>query len=223
MTKYECTVCGYVYDEAAGDPESGIAPGTKWEDIPDDWVCPVCGAEKSEFEEQTVKAAAAPNKSTPIAEDHELSEMSFGAMSALFSNLSKGCEKQYRMEEAAKFGELAQYYKKLSGRSDTGSFTEMNAITAENLEKDFPKANAIAKELSDRGAQRALVWGEKVTRIVSSILGRYEKSKEEFLKNKNIYVCEICGFVYIGDEPPEICPVCKVPQMKIKKIERMAV
>ena len=51
MKKYECMACGYIYDEAVGDPDSGIAPGTKWEDIPDDWVCPVCGVSKDEFEE----------------------------------------------------------------------------------------------------------------------------------------------------------------------------
>lgn len=43
MEKYICTVCGYIYDEAAGDPDNGVAPGTKFEDIPDDWVCPLCG------------------------------------------------------------------------------------------------------------------------------------------------------------------------------------
>jgi len=48
--KWECTVCGYVYDPAEGDPDGGIAPGTAFEDIPDDWVCPVCGAGKDEFE-----------------------------------------------------------------------------------------------------------------------------------------------------------------------------
>ena len=50
MKKYVCTVCGYVYDPEVGDGDSGIAPGTAFEDIPDDWVCPVCGAEKSDFE-----------------------------------------------------------------------------------------------------------------------------------------------------------------------------
>lgn len=52
MERYVCTVCGYVYDEANGDPDSGIAPGTKWEDLPEDWVCPVCGVGKSEFEKE---------------------------------------------------------------------------------------------------------------------------------------------------------------------------
>ena len=47
--KYECGACGYIYDEAAGEPESDIEPGTKWEDVPDDFVCPLCGAGKEEF------------------------------------------------------------------------------------------------------------------------------------------------------------------------------
>lgn len=50
--KYVCTVCGYVYDPAVGDPDGGIAPGTEFADIPDDWVCPVCGVGKDDFEAQ---------------------------------------------------------------------------------------------------------------------------------------------------------------------------
>jgi rubredoxin/flavin reductase (DIM6/NTAB) family NADH-FMN oxidoreductase RutF len=48
--KYKCTVCGYIYDPAVGDPDNGVAPGTAFEALPADWVCPVCGAAKSEFE-----------------------------------------------------------------------------------------------------------------------------------------------------------------------------
>lgn len=50
MEKWTCIVCGYVYEEAVGDPDSGIAPGTKFEDLPEDWVCPVCGVSKDQFE-----------------------------------------------------------------------------------------------------------------------------------------------------------------------------
>ncbi len=50
MAKYKCTVCGYIYDPEKGDSDGGIKPGTPFEQIPDDWVCPVCGAAKSEFE-----------------------------------------------------------------------------------------------------------------------------------------------------------------------------
>lgn len=50
MDKYRCTVCGYIYNPSVGDPDSGVEPGTAFENLPDEWVCPVCGAEKSEFE-----------------------------------------------------------------------------------------------------------------------------------------------------------------------------
>ncbi len=50
MDKWECLICGYVYDPAAGDPDSGVGPGTSFEDLPDDWVCPDCGAGKDMFE-----------------------------------------------------------------------------------------------------------------------------------------------------------------------------
>jgi len=52
LPKYKCEVCGYIYDPDKGDPDSGIAPGTFFEDLPDDWVCPVCGAGKDEFEKE---------------------------------------------------------------------------------------------------------------------------------------------------------------------------
>jgi rubredoxin len=50
MEKWRCTVCGYIYDPAQGDPDGGVEPGTAFEDIPEDWVCPVCGAPKDDFE-----------------------------------------------------------------------------------------------------------------------------------------------------------------------------
>ncbi|MDF2673201.1 MAG: rubredoxin [Clostridiales bacterium] len=50
MDKYVCTACGYVYDPELGDPDSGVAPGTSFENIPEDWVCPLCGVSKSDFE-----------------------------------------------------------------------------------------------------------------------------------------------------------------------------
>ena len=51
MKKYRCDVCDYEYNPAAGDPDHGVAPGTAFADIPDDWACPVCGAGKDQFEE----------------------------------------------------------------------------------------------------------------------------------------------------------------------------
>ena len=54
MKKYECILCGWVYDEALGDPDEGLAPGTKWEEIPDDWTFPDCGASKEDFEMEEI-------------------------------------------------------------------------------------------------------------------------------------------------------------------------
>ncbi len=50
MKSYLCVVCGYVYDEEKGAPNEGLAPGTKWEDVPDSWICPECGVTKKDFE-----------------------------------------------------------------------------------------------------------------------------------------------------------------------------
>lgn len=51
VEKYKCTVCGYVYDPAVGDPDNGVQPNTPFGEVPDDWVCPVCGASRDQFEE----------------------------------------------------------------------------------------------------------------------------------------------------------------------------
>jgi len=50
LDKWECVLCGYIYDPEVGDDTQDILPGTKWEDLPDDWVCPICGAGKEDFE-----------------------------------------------------------------------------------------------------------------------------------------------------------------------------
>ena len=52
MDKYVCGPCGYVYDPVDGDPDNGIDPGTSFEDLPDDWCCPICGSEKDDFEKE---------------------------------------------------------------------------------------------------------------------------------------------------------------------------
>ena len=52
MDKYVCDLCGYVYDPAKGDPDNGIEPGTSFEDLPNDWECPVCGASKDDFSKE---------------------------------------------------------------------------------------------------------------------------------------------------------------------------
>ena len=52
MDKYVCDMCGYIYDTAEGDPDNGVAPGTPWEKVPEDWVCPLCGVGKDQFSKE---------------------------------------------------------------------------------------------------------------------------------------------------------------------------
>jgi rubredoxin len=223
MEKYVCTVCGYVFDEAKGIPEQGLKPGTKWEDIPEDWTCPLCGAAKAEFKSQAAGAAPEARLSIHQAHEEQPRELSFGELSALCSNLSKGCEKQYRSREAEWFNQLADYYRSKCPPEAGKHLTDLLKLIEADISIAYPQANAVVSGAADRGALRALVWGEKVTRILSSLISRYEKQKNTLLANTDIYVCEICGFVTIGDKPPEICPVCKVPSLKIGKIQREAV
>ncbi len=72
MKKWECIVCGWVYDEVKGDPESGLAPGTRWEDVPDDWTCPECGVGKDDFEmiETTESETDVPHHQKEDSTDH---------------------------------------------------------------------------------------------------------------------------------------------------------
>ncbi len=72
MNRWECIVCGFIYDEAKGDPDSGIAPGTKWEDIPDDWICPDCGVGKDDFEllPSTEESSEVPHHEAEDDTDH---------------------------------------------------------------------------------------------------------------------------------------------------------
>jgi rubrerythrin len=150
----------------------------------------------------------------------EMREMSFGLLSALFSNLSKGCEKQYRPEEAELFNNLAEYYKSKNSVMEECQLSDLFPLMEKNINLEYAHANEIASGKVDRGSLRALLWGEKVTRILRSLSKRYEKDKDSLLENTHIYVCEICGFVYLGDEAPGICPVCKVPNLKIIEVKR---
>lgn len=220
MQKYVCSICGFVYDESSGYEKDGIALNTKWEDVPDTWVCPLCGATKGEFVLQIEKEKEAV-KTEPMPDEEEIiRELSVEELSALCSNLAKGCEKQYRQEEALSFKELADFYNSKSISDQNLDFHSLLALMEDDLNNSYTSANKKATALKDRGAMRALTWNEKVTRILYSLLKRYEDQKDVLLENTNVYVCEICGFVYIGDMVPEICPVCKVPSLKIVEIPK---
>lgn len=221
MRKYTCSICGYIYDEASGDPERGIVLGTKWESVPEDWTCPLCGAMKSDFVENQISSEPALQEvSNDETNKDGISELSFGELSALCSNLSKGCEKQYKSEEAELFNKLAQYYQSKNALEGGSQLNEISTLIQLDLSSGYPQANVVASDAADRGTLRSLLWGEKVTRMANSLLSRYEKQQDSLLEDTHIYVCDICGFIYIGDNVPNICPVCKVPSFKLIEIKR---
>lgn len=221
MKKCVCIVCGFVYDESVGYPEGGIAPGTKWQDIPDDWVCPLCGAAKAEFDEQEGAAGSDVPQASVEEGVEDMRELSFGELSALCSNLSKGCAKQYLPEEAGLFDELSQYYRsKVEPMEGDPRVGDLMGLIAQDLAAGYSAASGVAGRNADRGALRALAWGEKVTKILQSLTKRFEAKQDTLLENTNVYVCEVCGFVFVGDEPPDVCPVCKVPNIKLAQVER---
>ena len=207
MSKWVCSICGYVYDEEK--------EGIPFDQLPDSWVCPLCGAEKSAFsrEQQPVKAPAA-----PVQLHGEMKELGAGELAALCSNLARGCEKQYKDREAALFRELADFFT-AAAPVPQGDLEDLMALIQKDLEEGYPALNTAAKEVSDRGTQRICVWGEKVTKIQDSLLRRYRKEGEAFLQNTQVWVCTVCGFLFVGEQPPQLCPVCKVPPWKFEKVE----
>ena len=118
------------------------------------------------------------------------------------------------------FLRLAGYFEKRVLEEENADIPTMKTMVEHDLGEAFPAADRAAGEEPDRGALRALVWSKKVTTMLSSLLSRYEKEGDGFLEHTNIYVCDICGFIYVGDTPPDVCPVCKVPNWKMSKVER---
>ena len=209
--KYKCKICGYIYDD---DKEK-----VPFDQLPDTWKCPLCGARKADF------APVTEEKKKEVVIDEDIDDMeglSVAQMSALCSNLAKGCEKQYMFREMEKFSELADYFAAVSPPSDKDSIDDIAEMLNRDLEENYPLVSSKASADSDRGALRICAWGERVTRMLDSLVQRYLEEGEEMLKDTQIWVCTICGFVYIGDEPPALCPVCKVPNWKFKRMEARA-
>lgn len=214
--KYVCSICGYVYDEA----EQGVP----FAQLPDDWTCPLCGAAKSDFAPQheqvtpeKTQSTAKPEQVSSMSSDHDMMRLNVGQLSALCSNLARGCEKQYKADESELFKQLADYFKSITPAVEDASVLSV----AQKLKEEilfYPEMKATAEAFNDRGTQRVCVWGEKVTRMLSSLVERYIKEGEAMLSDTEIWICTVCGFVYVGKQAPELCPVCKVPSWKFDKI-----
>lgn len=147
-----------------------------------------------------------------------MKELSSGELSALCSNLAKACEKQQLFEQQALFSELAAYYKQTAEPLSGKELTDIRVLAQGDLESALGDAMSEAQAAHDRGAQRALTWATKVTTLLESLFRRYEAQGDALIEGTNVYVCEICGFIFVGDTPPDVCPICKVPKKKLIKV-----
>ena len=208
VMKYVCSICGYVYDESQED--------LTFQQLPESWVCPICKADQSLFvkEEKETKTT-----DMNISTEGDI-VYSLGELAAICSNLQRGCEKQYKDEEALLLKTLSDVFTAHVENEDNASVDVLEQLLQEDLSHYYPALHGYAKQVADRGTQRICVWGEKVTAILHSLLMRYRQDQGAFLKNTSVWVCSVCGFVFVGDETPELCPVCKVPAWKFEKIER---
>ena len=247
--QYVCPVCGYVYDEdrekvpfdalpadwrcpLCKAPKAGFSPKAPF------------GLKEAAAGAAAVAAAAAPAAAAPAAgpvvydadrraadrraadrtvadrtvSDGAPEKLSRGAMAALFSNLARGCEKQYKPEAAALAEEIAEWF---AARAEAPGNVTWDALAAK-MQADiaaYPGVRAAADAAGDRGAARSDVWGEKVTRMLLALTEQYRKEGEAMLAGTEVWVCTACGFVWIGEAPPEACPVCKVPSRRFEKSE----
>lgn len=126
------------------------------------------------------------------------------------------------MEAAENFNKLAAFFRSKAESVQDVSTERLLELVEKDLTSGFPYGFTAAAEKPDRGALRALTWSEKVTRMQESLLARYKAEGEKMLSSTGVYVCSVCGFIFIADGPPEICPVCKVPAWKFEKAERRA-
>ena len=211
MRKYRCTICGYIYDDSKEK--------VKFVDLPDDWKCPACGAPKSLFEEiKEEKEKIKEEEKAEIIEevDDDLRELSNYEISLICSNLAKASEKQYLEEEKDLFRELSRHYEELES-AKTGSLDDVINMVNSDI-NSFSKAMEVFSKYDDRGAKRVVNWASKSTNIMKVVIDTYKEKGIDYIKNNKIWVCDICGFIYVGDNPPKVCPVCRVPSVKILEV-----
>lgn len=130
MKQYICSICGYICEEAVGGP---------WEALPDNWKCPLCGADKSAFREkaETARPQAAPDK------PHVERELSAMEMSIICSNLARGCEKQYLTRQMEDFRKLADFFRSKEEPAKEASTQKLLELIEQDLSAGYPYGNAV--------------------------------------------------------------------------------
>lgn len=142
---------------------------------------------------------------------------SIPALSAIFSNMSKAAAKQQFEEKADLFNVLSN--KLWTPGSKEGTLQDFKDLISKDLSSNYPELQSKAEKVGDRGVLRALRWGRKVATIQKSLVDRYTAKGEALIENNELFVCEACGFIYLGTKVPDLCPVCKAPKTRFLRIK----
>jgi rubrerythrin len=145
----------------------------------------------------------------------------YGVLSLIFSNFEQVCRKQRRPNQAKIFSALSTSFE-IQAKRRTADHTDISSLDRllerfedvidEDLNKNYQECTAASSKLKERGSLRASTWGKKVTAIQRSLIRRFNKQGADFIPvHQKIHVCEACGFIMIGEEPPPYCPVCRAP------------
>lgn len=141
-----------------------------------------------------------------------MNEWKPNSLSVIYSNLKKAAEKQQKNDLVEQYANLAQNLRQKE--IFPGDLATLRDLIADDITETIPKANELATSLKDRGAMRALKWSNSVSRIQKSLIERFLKKGEEPFEGKSFYVCEACGFIYLGEDEPNLCPACKAPSSR---------
>ena len=147
--RYICQICGYVYDD-----EKEKVP---FEQLPEDWKCPLCGAVKSDFKPEVPKTEVNPVSVNTEAAD--LKKLSAGQLAAVCSNLARGCEKQYKSEEAGLFNELAAYFTSITQPVNDATVENVAKLLQQDIDKYQPLE--LLRTKIKIGVQQESVYGVK--------------------------------------------------------------
>lgn len=197
--------------------------------------CAPVRAAKSDFEPQASSGAVKPAAERTAAirrgendhggenDDHDgmhedMHRLSAGELSALFSNLARGCEKQYLQAQADLFTKLADSFAGLAPAEPNPDTATILKLLQQDLEQGYAAVNATASQAKD-GRAAGMRLGRKVTRILNGLLQRYEKEGEAMLAQTEVWVCTVCSFVYVGDTPPALCRCARCQTGSLKKLK----
>jgi len=225
MKKYKCTVCGYIYDPAQGDPTQGIAPGTPFEALPAEWRCPRCKQGKDKFVPMEEEKPANPYAGTQTEKNLEAAFAGESMARNKYTYFASKAKKEGFEQIAALFLQTAEnekehaklWFKELNGIGDTAENLAA-AAAGENYEWT-DMYEGFAKTADEEGFHELAERFRGVAAIEKHHEERYRallhnvEAKEVFAKSEvKVWECRNCGHIVVGTAAPEVCPVCNHPQ-----------